>query len=232
MKTLNTFADTLARFGGNSSFRETTNHRSSARIWDRMAKRYSAKPIADLDAYLHKIAITRNYLNTNSRLLELGCGTGQTAIKHAPYVRHIRAIDYSSNMLEVAQRDAEEKAIINVDFELNDIHNELNRTQSFDIVLALSLLHLVEDWERAILSIYFQCKPGGVFITSTPCLQEIAPFLRFVTLVLNMFGIMPKLSMFNQQDFKAALTDAGFQIESAWQPSSKAAVFIVARRPL
>lgn len=232
MKTPNTLVDIPADLVRGSCSLQSNSDKPGAKIWNRMAKRYAAKPIADLDAYSHKIATTRKYFNTDSSVLELGCGTGKTAIKHAPYVELIRAIDYSSNMLEIAKYDAKEKAISNIDFELNDLGSELNRTQSFDVVLALGLLHLVEHWERAILSIYYQCKPGGVFITSTPCLREIAPFLRFITPVLSMFGIMPKLSMFNQPELEAAFTNAGFQIESAWQPSSKAAVFIIVRRPL
>lgn len=231
MKTPNTFLETSANLARGSTSFQSTN-KSGVKIWNRVAKRYAAKPIADLDAYSHKITTTRKYFNTDSRVLELGCGTGKTAIKHAPYVQHIRAIDYSSNMLEIARLDAKEKAISNVDFERNDLGSELNRTQTFDVVLALGLLHLVEDWGRAILSIYYQCKPGGVFITSTPCLQEIAPFLRFITPILSTVGIAPKLSLFNQAELEAALINAGFQIESTWQPSRKAAVFIVARRPL
>ncbi len=50
-------------------------------------------------------------------VLEFGCGTGTTAITHAPYVKHIRAIDISSNMIEIAQRKADAKNIKNVTFE-------------------------------------------------------------------------------------------------------------------
>jgi cyclopropane fatty-acyl-phospholipid synthase-like methyltransferase len=40
-------------------------------------------------------------------LLEFGCGTGGTAIIHAPHVKHIRAIDISPRMIEIAKSRAE-----------------------------------------------------------------------------------------------------------------------------
>ena len=40
-------------------------------------------------------------------VLEFGCGTGGTAIIHAPYVKHIRAIDISGNMIAIAKGKAE-----------------------------------------------------------------------------------------------------------------------------
>jgi ubiquinone/menaquinone biosynthesis C-methylase UbiE len=36
-------------------------------------------------------------------LLEFGCGSGDTAIAHAPRVKHIQAIHISKNMLGVAR---------------------------------------------------------------------------------------------------------------------------------
>ncbi len=32
----------------------------------------------------------------------MGCGTGTTALIHAPFVKHITGIDISPNMLEIA----------------------------------------------------------------------------------------------------------------------------------
>ena len=63
--------------------------------------------MADQAAYERKLAITRECLNPDAQVLELGCGTGSTAIAHAPYVRHIRATDVSSRMIEIARSKAE-----------------------------------------------------------------------------------------------------------------------------
>jgi ubiquinone/menaquinone biosynthesis C-methylase UbiE len=40
-------------------------------------------------------------------VLEFGCGTESTAIAHAPYVKHIQALDISSKMIDIAQGKAQ-----------------------------------------------------------------------------------------------------------------------------
>src|SRR5215217_1657238 len=60
------------------------------RFWDNLAERYARQPIADEAAYQTKLDITRSYLHPDMAVLEFGCGTGSTALQHAPHVRHIR----------------------------------------------------------------------------------------------------------------------------------------------
>ena len=72
------------------------------KFWDKIADRYAKQPIADEAAYQKKLQVTRDYFRSDMEVLEIGCGTGSTAILHAPYVKHIRAIDFSTNMLAMA----------------------------------------------------------------------------------------------------------------------------------
>ena len=60
-----------------------------AKFWDRIAEKYSKQPIAQQKAYEIKLDLTREYFTPDSKVLEFGCGTGSTAILHAPYVKHI-----------------------------------------------------------------------------------------------------------------------------------------------
>ena len=67
-----------------------------AKFWDRIAERYARTPVADETSYKKKLQITQDYLRPGMEVLEFGCGTGSTALIHAPYVKHIHAIDISS----------------------------------------------------------------------------------------------------------------------------------------
>ncbi len=60
-----------------------------AGFWDRIAERYAKQPIADEAAYQKKLQVTRDYFRPDMAVLEFGCGTGSTAIAHAPYVKHV-----------------------------------------------------------------------------------------------------------------------------------------------
>ena len=64
----------------------------SAKFWDRIAKRYAKRPVADDAAYQKKLEITQSYFQPHMEVLEIGCGTGSTAITHAPNVKRIAAI--------------------------------------------------------------------------------------------------------------------------------------------
>ena len=68
-----------------------------SRFWDRIAKKYARTPVADEAAYQKKLDITHGYFRPDMRVLEFGCGTGSTAIAHAPFVKHIHAIDISKD---------------------------------------------------------------------------------------------------------------------------------------
>lgn len=142
------------------------------KIWDRFAKGYAKKPIDDEAAYHHKLDYTRKLLRPDMDLLEFGCGTGGTAILHAPFVKHIHAIDISAKMLEFANAKLDESDVSNVTFERATIDEFEAPDQSFDMVLGLSILHLLADKEAAMSKVHKMLKPGGYFITST-CVQAI-----------------------------------------------------------
>ena len=137
---------------------------TSAKFWDKTAERYSKKPIADEAVYQQKLELTREYLRPDMEVLEFGCGTGGTAIAHAPFVKHILATDISSKMIDIANRKLAAEDVENVTFEQSTIEDLHVAEQSFDAVLGLSILHLLEDKEDVITRVHRMLKPGGVFV--------------------------------------------------------------------
>ena len=78
----------------------------NATFWDKVAPKYAKSPIADQAAYEYTLDRTRTYLNPKDSVLELGCGTGSTALLLAPDVKQITAIDLSPGMLVIAREKA------------------------------------------------------------------------------------------------------------------------------
>ncbi len=203
----------------------------SAQFWDKIALRYSKSPIADEAAYQKKLQVTREYFQPEMEVLEIGCGTGSTAITHAPYVKHIRAIDISSKMIEIALGKADAQQINNITFEQSTIDELSVPDQTLDVVLGLSILHLLENREEVISRVHNMLKPGGIFVTSTACLGDT--MLRFIKLIApigKFLGLMPLVKVFSAQELEASLTNAGFEIDYNWQPGKGKAVFIVAKK--
>lgn len=200
------------------------------KFWDNIAERYSKQPIADEASYQEKLQVTREYFRPDMEVLEFGCGTGSTAIVHAPYVKHIRAIDISSKMIEIAQGKADAENIDNITFEqltLEDINIPEN---TLDAVLGLSILHLLENKEEAITKVYQMLKPGGIFVTSTTCLGDTMGWFKLIAPIGKFLGLFPLVKVFTINDLEASLTDANFAIDYQWQPDKGKAVFIVATK--
>ena len=88
----------------------------AAKFWDRIAEKYARDPIENMDGYLYTVERTRSYLNPSDKALELGCGTGTTALDLAGSVSHLLATDISSNMIKIAQDKAATEGTTNVSF--------------------------------------------------------------------------------------------------------------------
>jgi ubiquinone/menaquinone biosynthesis C-methylase UbiE len=206
-----------------------TMHKSS-KFWDRIAERYSKKPIADEAAYQRKLEVTREFFRPDMEVLEFGCGTGSTAIAHAPYVKHIRAIDISSKMIEIAQSKADAADVDNVTFEQLTL-NELDvPDETFDAVMGHSVLHLLENKEAAIAKVHRLLKPGGVFVSSTACIGDFMSIIKVIAPIGRFLGVLPLVKVFTKRELEDRLTAVGFAIDYWWQPAKNKAVFIVAKK--
>ncbi|MGD1850836.1 MAG: class I SAM-dependent methyltransferase [Cyanophyceae cyanobacterium] len=206
----------------------------SSGFWDKIAEKYSKEAIADEASYEKKLSVTREYFKPEMEVLEIGCGTGSTALLHAPYVKHIRAIDFSEKMIAIAQGKAADQNIENVTFEQSTIDDLDEANQSLDMVLGLSVLHLLKDKEGAIAKVYKMLQPGGLFVSSTACLGDSMPWFKIVALVggiVRPLGLFPRVKVFTVDNLVGSLTQAGFAIDYQWQPSKEKAVFIVAKKP-
>ncbi len=203
-----------------------------AKFWDRLAERYSRQPIADEAAYRKKLEVTRSYFRPEMEVLEFGCGTGSTAITHAPHVKRIEAIDVSSKMIEIAQGRASAANVGNVTFRRSSIDELSVPGQTYDAVLGLSILHLLDNKEEVIGKVHEMLKPGGIFVTSTVCLGDsIMRYLEFLVPMGRFFGLLPLVRAITAEELEASLTDAGFEIDYQWRPSKGKTVFIVAEKP-
>ncbi|GGZ95916.1 hypothetical protein GCM10008090_00090 [Arenicella chitinivorans] len=213
------------------SGRKNTNSKSS-KFWDKAASKYSQQAISDIPSYEKKLEISRRYFSAQSSVFEFGCGTGSTALIHAPYVEHVHAIDFSEKMIDIAKAKAANAGITNVRFEKDSIDNFVSPPESYDAVLGLNVLHLLDDMDTAIAKSFQLIKPGGVFITSSACLSEGFYVLLWPLLWLGkLFGKVPTVKFISVRSLVKSLVAAGFEIDHQWRPSKALWVFIVAKKP-
>ena len=101
---------------------------------------------------------------------------------------------------------------------------------SYDVVLGLSILHLVADRDAIIARVRRMLKPGGVFVSSTACLGDKLWFFRYIEPIGRRLGLMPMVKVFTTQELARSILSAGFSIEHQWTPPKGIAVFIIAKK--
>jgi len=201
------------------------------RFWNRTAERYFNQPIGDEASYEHKLEKTREYLTPQSEVLEFGCGTGGTAVKHAPFVKHYLATDLAEEMLAFGRERAREAGVENITFQRADFDMLDLEHDRFDVVLGMSIVHLMKDPDATIAKAFDVLKPGGVFITSTVCIIDGFWFLIPLLPFMQLFGLAPHVKLLTAGSVRRSMRKAGFQIEYDWRPGAQKALFLVCRKP-
>lgn len=202
-----------------------------ALFWDRAAGKYAKRPIKDMPSYERTMARTRSYLAPADRVLEIGCGTGSTALLLSDCVSHIAATDISAQMIAIANQKVAAEGIGNVTFTQSGLEDLPPAADPFDVVMAFNLLHLVKDTAAAIECAKDVLKPGGLFISKTVCLGETSGMLRIPIGLMQLFKRAPYVKFVKISQLERAIAAAGFEIlETGSYPASPPSRFIVARK--
>lgn len=203
----------------------------SAKFWDKIAEKYAKQPVSDEPAYQKKLEVTQSYFRPDMEVLEIGCGTGTTSLTHAPYVKHICATDISANMIAICKRKAEAQNITNVTFEQATAEDLAVPDGTMDVVMAHSLLHLLEDKEAMMAKVYRMLKPGGLFVTNTVCLGDRMWYMAPLLPLMRLLGFAPLVKVFTVKHLVQTIKESGYEIDHQWQPAKSIGVFIVAKKP-
>lgn len=204
------------------------------RFWNRVARKYASDPIKDMAGYTRTVECTRGLLRATDTVLELGCGTGTTALSLAPSVAQLVGSDVSGEMIAIAREKAGAAGCLNATFEVAAAEDALRADSTFDAVLAFNVLHLIGDRLAVLRRAVSTLKPGGLFISKTPCLTEMNPLLRLAVPVARLFGKAPNVAFFSALTLEYEFESAGFEIVDRARHGSgrkDPRIYIVARRP-
>lgn len=95
-----------------------------------------------------------------SRLLDVGCGTGQIAIPAARAGVDVTGIDIASNWIDVARARAAAEGL-NATFDVGDAEQLPYPDASFDVVISMVGAMFAPQADRVALELLRVCKPGG-----------------------------------------------------------------------
>jgi 2-polyprenyl-3-methyl-5-hydroxy-6-metoxy-1,4-benzoquinol methylase len=186
-------------------------------FWDKLADSFDKSEDQFDKIHVATIENTKKYLKASDVVLDYGCATGNKSFALADYVKKLKGIDISSKMIELAKRKAAEREIKNIDFSHALIFDESLKKESFEAVLAFNILHAVKENRKALDRINELIKPGGLFISTTPCLKEKVALpnklLLLSYLILIKLGFVPNvLSRFKIHDLVDLVKSGNFEI--------------------
>lgn len=203
-------------------------HSKQQKFWNRIAGRYASRPLRDVAAYEAMLADVASHLKPSDRVLELGCGTGGTAIRLAVGVTHWTAADFSSEMIEIARA---KPAGDNLSFVVADAGYAFDGGP-FDAICAFNVLHLVDDHPAALARIFANLRPGGLLISKTWCFADMPLKLRALFALLRVVGMFPAVTSLTLSQLRQAILEAGFEIvEERTFGKYRQNLYIVARKP-
>jgi ubiquinone/menaquinone biosynthesis C-methylase UbiE len=165
-------------------------------------------------------------------VVEIGCGTATTALTLAPKVARMIATDISGEMVRIGREKAQAQGVETIENIQAGIDDPRLATGQHDAVMAFSLLHLVDDLDATLAQVARILKPGGLFISKTPCLRAMW-YLRPVLPVLRLLGKAPGgVAFFSPEALEAAIRRAGFEIVETGDYPAKIPPrrFVVARK--
>ena len=206
------------------------NNMTDTVFWDKVAPKYATDPISDMPAYEETLGRMRAHLQPDHAVLEIGCGTGSTALELTAGVKSYLGTDISPQMIRIARTKLTRDAPGDLAFDVATAGHPPEG--HYDAVLALNLLHLVPDMDEVLRSVYRLLPKGGLFIAKTALLKDGNRLVPLVIPLMRLLGKAPSVLSLSRHTVERQLRAAGFVgVETIRQPGLVPRLFTVYRKP-
>lgn len=110
----------------------------------------------------NEVIFSRVSLAPEMRILDLGAGYGQWAMRFAPHVKSVQAVEYSDSMINAGEREIQAKGISNVSF-VKSAAEDFIQDAKWDLIFVSGLFMYLNDdqGEKVAANIKQMLAPGG-----------------------------------------------------------------------
>ena len=141
----------------------------AASTYNAAADFYDASPLGFWD-YFGRRTIERASLPIGSRVLDVCCGAGASALPAAKAVGptgNVVGVDLAKQLLESARAKAVQRRLGNIEFEVGDMLALRFPVASFDAVVCVFGIFFVPDMSKAVSELWSRIRPGGKLAVTT-----------------------------------------------------------------
>jgi ubiquinone/menaquinone biosynthesis C-methylase UbiE len=141
----------------------------AAATYDAAADHFDDEPLSFWDL-IGKRTVTNLKLQAGAKVLDVGCGTGASALPAAQAVGKsgfVVGVDLASRLLERAHTKALAAGLDNVEFRLADMTALKYPDDSFDAVVSVFSIFFVPDMEGLVRELWRMVRPGGKLAVTT-----------------------------------------------------------------
>ena len=151
--------------------------------------------------------------NPSMSLLDIATGAGHTAVKMAPHVKQVTAVDITPEMIDRTRELAVSKNLANVTTLLMDAESLSFSDGLFDVVTCRFAPHHFGDVQKFLSEIYRVLKSDGIFVledVSSPLDKEQDKFINNI----NKIRDQTHVRSYNPSEWRTMIGNSGLQMQS------------------
>lgn len=136
-------------------------------FWDKIAGVYDIAESINGRVYREMCAVTSRLVPYGAKVLDCAAGTGELSIAACSKAKEVLCTDLSENMLKTARKKADALGADNISFDTRNIFDLKDPDNTYDVVIAGNVLHLLKNPQGAVKELMRVLKPGGKLLLPT-----------------------------------------------------------------
>lgn len=173
-------------------------------FWDNIAGFYDLAEAVNGKVYSQMLSTTARLVPKGAKVLDCAAGTGALSFAAAKKAKSVLCTDLSENMLKTAKIKA--RNVKNVSFDVRNIFGIKDLDDTYDIVIAGNVLHLLENPEVAVKEMYRVLKPNGKLLLPTFTTKGKG---KTLLKLYKLIGFKPAAE-YSPDEFKTMLKNCGY----------------------